>query len=242
MPLLGVNIDHIATVRQARRIACPDPIESLPILVRCGVHQVTLHLREDRRHIQDHDLKRVIEAKALPVNLEMAATDDMVAVARQFLPLTCTLVPEKREEVTTEGGLDLVKNFDRLKSVVPRLADAGMKVSLFIDPDPAQIEKAAALGVGAVELHTGAYCEAYGTRDQKKEWDRLKVATALGKREGLAVYAGHGLNRDNLREVIVIREIEEVNIGHAIVARAIFVGLEEAIKEILEILRSSPPP
>lgn len=242
MPRLGVNIDHLATVRQARKIATPDPVESLPILVCCGVHQVTLHLREDRRHIQDHDLKRVIEAKALPVNLEMAATDDMVAVVRECRPQTCTLVPEKREEITTEGGLDLVRNFDRLKSVVPRLAEAGMKVSLFIDPDPAQIEKAVALGVGAVELHTGGYCEAYGTRDQKKEWDRLKVATALGKREGLAIYAGHGLNRNNLREVTDIPGIEEVNIGHSIVARALFIGLEAAIKEILEILRSSPPP
>lgn len=169
----------------------------------------------------------------------MAVTDEMVGIALKTRPQTCTLVPEKREEITTEWGLDLAAHFSRLQSAIPRLVEAGIRVSLFIDPDLKQIEKAVALNVSAVELHTGSFCEGYGTRDGQREWERLKKATELGKGEGLSIFAGHGLNRDNLKPVTEIRDIEEYNIGHSIVGRALFVGLEAAVREIQQILLRS---
>jgi len=236
MPRLGVNIDHIATLRQARRIDQPDPVDALPILVKCGVDQVTIHLREDRRHIQDHDLKRVLSARLLPVNMEMALTDAMVDIAIHERPHTCTLVPEKREEITTEGGLDCVKNFLSLQSKLPKLKEAGIRVSLFIDPDQAQIEAALKLQADGIELHTGTYCEYFGTSDQEKEFKRLEKATRYASQNGIQVFAGHGLNMQNLPPLVKIPQIEEYNIGHSIIGRAVFVGLEKAILEIKNLL------
>ncbi len=237
MPRLGVNIDHIATLRQARRENTPDPVASLAILKKCHVDQVTLHLREDRRHIQDRDLVEIIKARLLPVNMEMGATDEMVQIACRLHPQTCTLVPEKRKEITTEGGLDCIQNFVLLKKQIPQLQEKGIRVSLFIDPDLVQIEKAKELGVEAIELHTGTFCEAFGTPHQTKELERLKKSTIQAREVNLQVFAGHGLNLDNLPSVVTIREIEEYNIGHSIIAHAVFVGLEQAIREIQNILQ-----
>ena len=263
MPRLGVNIDHIATLREARKCGIPDPALSLVFLEKCGVDQVTLHLREDRRHIQDRDLEQVILGARIPVNLEMALIPEMVEIARKLKPATCTLVPEKRQEITTEGGLDCKTTFNSLKKELPRLKEKGMRVSLFIDPDKTQIDCAFDLRVDAVELHTGTYCEAFarvtpppvplpqgeggitpsplrgegwGEGDVAKEFQRLRDAASYAAQKGLKVFAGHGLNTQNLPPVVTIREIEEYNIGHSIIARAVFVGLEGAIKEIQKIL------
>lgn len=233
---LGVNIDHIATLRQARRIHDPDPLEAMPILEALKVDQVTCHLREDRRHIQDDDVKRLIARKTLPINLEMAATPEMVKIACELKPHTVTLVPERREEITTEGGLDLFSHPDFLQEAVLALTGAGIRVSAFIDPHPRQIEQALVLKIGFIELHTGSYCEASVTREA--ELKRLRDAAALGKAKGLKVFAGHGLNASNLPSVAQIQQIEEYNIGHSIIGRAVFVGLKEAVLEIQNILAS----
>jgi pyridoxine 5-phosphate synthase len=250
---LGVNIDHIATLRQARLSAYPDPADSLPILKKCHVDQVTLHLREDRRHIQDADVAAIIKQTKIPVNLEMAVTGEMLAMALRSAPDTVTLVPEKRQEVTTEGGLDCLHKTKVLAVGVGRLRAAGIRVSLFIDPEPTQIKAAVAINADAVEFHTGTYCESieavyrqhghYRWQKDKKmslailcEWERLANAAKLAKEVGLAVFAGHGLHAHNLQPVTKIREIEEYNIGHAIMARAVFIGLAAAIKEIQAIL------
>lgn len=236
IPRLGVNIDHIATLREARQTSYPDPLEALPILKQCEAHQVTIHLREDRRHIQDHDVKRIVSLGLLPVNLEMALTPEMVAIAREVKPTICTIVPEKRKEVTTEGGLDCVKSFKNLQKLLPQLHEKKIRVSLFIDPEPNQIDQALALGVSEIELHTGAYCEVFGTSKEDREWLRLKKATEYASQQGIKVYAGHGLNIKNLPRVTQIKEIEEYNIGHSIIARAVFIGLEGAIQEVQAIL------
>lgn len=236
MPRLGVNIDHIATLRQVRREFYPDPLDSLPILQKCKVDQITCHLREARRHIQDYDLEKLIAAKILPINLEMALTQEMIFLATKLKPKTVTLVPEKRQELTTEGGLDLNHHLKNLGSGIKQLHDAGIKVSLFINADNKDIDLACELGVDAVEFHTGVYCEHFGTDRQMDELERLKQATLQAKKGKLHVYAGHGLNWLNLKPVVQIKEIEEYNIGHSIVARAIFLGLEEAVKEIQKIL------
>lgn len=237
MPRLGVNIDHIATLREARKIDYPDPFESLEILARLKVDQVTCHLREDRRHIKDHDLKRIIESRLLPVNMEMAATDEMTEIAALLKPHTCTLVPEKRAEITTEGGLDCKNQFKTLGKCIQMLKKSGVRVSLFIDPDPDQMEASLDLGVPAIEIHTGAFCEAFGTDREGAELKRLQTAAQYASQKKLNVFAGHGLNRTNLPSVVPILEIKEYNIGHSIIARAIFVGLEQAIREIQEILK-----
>jgi pyridoxine 5-phosphate synthase len=234
MPRLGLNIDHIATLRQARRISYPDPVASMDILVAQGVDQVTCHLREDRRHIQDHDLSRLLADGRLPVNLEMAPTTEMIAIAAREKPRTVTLVPEKREEITTEGGLDLRQH--RTLDLAP-LPSQGIRISFFIDPDREQVDLASQLGAQAIELHTGTFCEAFGTTNENREWQRLKDAAVYAKSAGLDVYAGHGLNLDNVSRVVSIAEIEEYNIGHSIIARAVFVGLAAAIREIKELLR-----
>src|SRR3990167_5504668 len=232
---LGINIDHIATLRQARGTCYPDPFQSLKILRKCCVAQATIHLREDRRHIQDEDLQRIIQAKILPVNLEMALTQEMVRMALKHKPHTCTLVPEKRKEITTEGGLDLFPIRSKLQKYIPLLVKKGIRVSLFIDPSLEQVAQAARLGVDGIELHTGAYCEVFGTKKEKSELRRLDEATFFAKTLGLKVFAGHGLNRENLKLVTHIHDIEEYNIGHSIIARAVFVGLEKAIREIQEV-------
>lgn len=253
-PRLGVNIDHIATLREARKEWYPDPFESLSVLKKTGVNQVTLHLREDRRHIQDHDVKRIVAANVLPVNLEMATTDAMVQIAVKSGVHTCTLVPEKRQEITTEGGLDVAQNLKAVTSAVKRLKKAGKKVSLFIDPKMAQIEASVRSGADAVEFHTGTYCHileryflrqgSYVLQGQDKlvlqvvrELKNLREAADLAAASGLQVYAGHGLHRHNLAPIVKISTITEYNIGHAIVARAIFVGLNQAILEIQKLLR-----
>ncbi len=233
---LGVNIDHVATVRQARRIREPDPVWAVVLAELGGADQITLHLREDRRHIQDHDLDRVLATASVPVNLEMAVTDEMVAIAADRRPHSATLVPERREELTTEGGLDVAGQPKAVGRAVEALAAAGIRVSLFIDPDPGQVEAAFRAGARAVELHTGAFCEAWGTPAARQELERLRRAAALAAEGGLAVHAGHGLNVRNVRPVARIPEVEELNIGHAIVGRAIFVGLKAAVAEMKEIL------
>lgn len=233
---LGVNIDHIATLRKVRKTSYPDPVQSLPLLQKCGVDQVTCHLREDRRHIQDRDLERIIKSQTLPVNMEMALTKEMVEICRRLRPATCTLVPEKRKEITTEGGLDCRHHFEALKREVPRLREKGIRFSLFIDPDLEQIDLSAELQADGVELHTGTFCEAFGTPNESQELIRLKKAAEHASGRGLKVFAGHGLNTENLPPVVTIKEIEEYNIGHSIISRAVFVGLEEAIREIQRIL------
>ena len=233
---LGVNIDHIATLREVRKGKYPDPFLSLSILKECDVAQVTCHLREDRRHIQDHDLERIIKSKILPVNMEMGATSEMIEIARKLKPHTCTLVPEKRRELTTEGGLDLIKNFSSLKKKIPLLKEKGIRVSLFIDPDLKQVVKALELKVDGVEFHTGSYAHAFGSKKEEKEFSRLLKSSHFGSQKGLPIFAGHGLDVANLPRLVQISEIEEYNIGHSIMVRAIFVGLKEAIMEIQRCL------
>lgn len=255
-PRLGVNIDHIATLRQARREVYPSPLDSLSILKECAVDQVTLHLREDRRHIQDQDVRDILLANSLPVNLESAIVPEMVKLAQDFKPHTVTFVPEKREEITTEGGLDCISHFNAIQFAVDEIKKKGVQVSLFIDADPLQIEAASKLGVDAIEIHTGAYChmiENYlrsnGTRDYKsdaafsqKVQKQLQIMTEgfqVAQENDLKYYAGHGLNIYNLKEVVELNVFSEYNIGHAIIARAVFVGLKAAIQEIQECLKVS---
>ncbi|MDO8519276.1 MAG: pyridoxine 5'-phosphate synthase [Deltaproteobacteria bacterium] len=235
-PRLGVNIDHIATLRQARRGNEPDPLDSIPILKACGVDQVTCHLREDRRHIQDQDVIRLIESAVLPVNLELALDPAIIALAARLKPATCTFVPEKREEITTEGGLNCRAHLAGLREVTKKLQGEGVRVSLFIAPDNEAIELSAQIKADAVELHTGSYCGQFGKKGEKGEWDRLKTGAREAAKRGLKVFAGHGLDRYNLAQVVSIAEIEEYNIGHSIISRAIFIGLEAAIKEIQHVL------
>lgn len=236
-PILGVNIDHIATLRQARRITTPDPLESLPILEELGVPQVTCHLREDRRHIQDHDILRLLKKTKLTLNLEMAPTKAMFEFVLEHSPQKITLVPEKREEITTEGGLDAVGLFTKLQNPIQKLKQKEILTSLFIAPDPKQIKAAVDLGCDAIEIHTGDYANLFDAgKNYNDEFEKIKQAAKLAKDQGLLVYAGHGLNTTNLKPLLEIKEIIEYNIGHSIIGRAVFVGLKKAIQEILEIL------
>lgn len=234
---LGVNIDHVATVRQARRIREPDPAWAVPLAELGGADQITLHLREDRRHIQDRDLDNVLAVASVPVNLEMAVTEEMVRIAVGRRPHSSTLVPERREEVTTEGGLDVDGNAEAVKAAVSSLRAAGVKVSLFIDPDLRQVEASAAAGAQAVELHTGAYCEVWGTVACDEQLQRLQTAARAAAGLGLAVHAGHGLNVRNVGPVARIPSVEELNIGHSLIGRSIFLGLREAVAEMKTIIR-----
>lgn len=231
MALLGVNIDHIATLRQARRVAYPDPIAAARMAQDAGADQITLHLREDRRHIQDDDVPKVLRAVEIPVNLEMAATAEMEAFALKQRPAKITLVPERREELTTEGGLDVIAHRQTLAPMVARLRQAGLFVSLFVDPEVDQLQGSRELGADSVELHTGAYCEA-SPGERSRELDRLAKAARLAKELGFFVAAGHGLNYENILPVKKIAEIEEYNIGHSIVAHAVLVGWERAVREM----------
>jgi pyridoxine 5-phosphate synthase len=235
---LGINIDHVATLRQVRRATYPDPLLAALLAEQAGADSVTLHLREDRRHIQDHDVRRMREALQTRMNLEMAATDAMLEIARQIRPHDVCLVPERREEVTTEGGLDVTGLKPRLRDCCAALAARGSRVSLFIDPDAAQLEAAVAAGAPVVELHTGAYAEASGG-DQARELVRLTNAARLGRSLGLVVHAGHGLNYHNVQTVAAIPEIVELNIGHAIVARAVFEGLAAAVREMKTLMNDA---
>ncbi|MBI2072632.1 MAG: pyridoxine 5'-phosphate synthase [Gemmatimonadetes bacterium] len=231
---LYVNVDHVATVRQARRAAEPDPVAAALLCERGGADGITVHLREDRRHIRDDDVVRLRERAGTVLNLELATAPDIVALATRLVPHQATFVPERREEITTEGGLDLtspaIRADPRLAESIARLKAAGIRISLFINPDPAVIDRAKALGVEAVELHTGEYSHTY--RESARELDRLKRAAAHARTVGLAVHAGHGLTYDNVQAVAGIPEIEELNIGHSIVSRAIAVGIEQAVREM----------
>jgi pyridoxine 5-phosphate synthase len=225
---LGVNIDHVATIRNARGGIHPDPVEAAKLAVKAGADGITAHLREDRRHISDNDITRLCNEVDRPLNFEMAATDEMLEIALGHVPHAACIVPEKREERTTEGGLDVVGGHDRLKPYVEVLGNAGIRVSMFIEPDPAQLDGAKALGVPVVELHTGAYCEATG-EERDRELARIVRAAAHAEKIGLECHAGHGLTFDTVAAVAVIPSIAELNIGHFLIGEAIFIGLEDSI-------------
>ncbi len=232
---LGVNIDHVATLRQARGTDYPDPVEAALLAEKAGADSITLHLREDRRHIQDHDLQRLKAAMRTHMNLEMAVTDEMLEIACGVRPQDCCLVPEMREELTTEGGLDVAGQLDKVAAACGKLSGNGIRVSLFIDPDPRQLDAAIAAGAPVVELHTGAYADA-DPGMQEVELLRIVDAAAYGRQIGLTVHAGHGLHFENVKPVAAIAEIVELNIGHAIVARAVFDGFGVAVSEMKRLM------
>jgi pyridoxine 5-phosphate synthase len=232
---LGLNIDHVATLRQARRGRYPDPLQAALVAEQSGADSITLHLREDRRHIQDRDLAVLREALQTRMNLEMAVTEEMIAIARRVRPQDCCLVPESRQEITTEGGLDVHGQAQRVGAACAALGAGGIRVSLFIDPDPAQIEAAKHAGAPVIELHTGAYAEATGAA-RAREFERLRDAAHRAASLGLTVNAGHGLNYHNVEPVAAIPQIVELNIGHAIVARALFDGLPKAVRDMKELM------
>ena len=236
MPLLGVNVDHVATVRQARRTYEPDPVWAAVLAELGGADGITIHLREDRRHIQDRDLRLLRETVTVKLNLEMACWEEIVQIACQVRPDQATLVPERREEITTEGGLDVIANRERVAEVIKRLKDAGISVSLFLDPDRRQVETAAELGADAVELHTGQYALAKPGKPQEEQLRILQEAAEHVRRCGLILHAGHGLNYKNVIPIAKIPGMHELNIGHAIIARAIFVGMEQAVREMKRLI------
>jgi pyridoxine 5-phosphate synthase len=232
---LGVNIDHVATIRNARGGRHPDPMRAAKLAAQAGADGITAHLREDRRHISDRDIDRLSREIDLPLNLEMAATEEMLAIALRHKPHAACLVPEKREERTTEGGLDVRRGFDHLAPYVHRLVDAGIRVSLFVEPDAVQIEAARAIGAPVVEFHTGAYCEAEGPA-QARQLQRLIAGAALGTEVGLECHAGHGLTYDTVGPVAAIATLAELNIGHFLIGEAIFGGLESAIRRMRALM------
>ena len=235
MPRLGVNIDHVATLRQARRGRYPDPVHFALAAEMAGADSITLHLREDRRHIQIQDVRTARDLLKTHMNLEMAVTDEMLDIARVVRPSDCCLVPERRQEITTEGGLDVAGQLQRIKESTAVLMGQGIRVSLFIDPDPLQIEAAAQAGAPVVELHTGAYADSAGSR-QAAELQRLRAGAHLASSLGLVVHAGHGLHYHNVQPVAAIPEIVELNIGHSIIARAIFDGLAVSVREMKALM------
>jgi len=236
---LGVNIDHVATLRQARRGQVPEPAAAAAIAELSGADGITVHLREDRRHIQDRDLEVLKEVVTTRINLEMAATEEMTRIACGLRPFSATLVPEKREEVTTEGGLDVLGHRKFIIQTVARLKEAGILVSLFIDPDLAQVRAARQVGADAIEIHTGSYCEAFRSGRYGVELDKIRTAATYAASLGLKVFAGHGLDVRNIVPVLAIPEIEEFNIGHSIIARAVFLGLAAAVKEIADLIHGA---
>ncbi|MFM1891813.1 MAG: pyridoxine 5-phosphate synthase [Pseudomonadota bacterium] len=234
---LGVNIDHVATLRQARGTRYPDPVQAALVAEQAGADAITLHLREDRRHIQDRDVEILIERLQTRMNLEMAATAEMFRIAEHIGPADCCLVPERREELTTEGGLDVVAGAAQLKDFCTGLAGAGIRVSLFIDADPRQLEAAAAVGAPVVELHTGHYADAATPAARARELQRLQQAVRHGSELGLEVNAGHGLDYHNVQAVAAIDGVRELNIGHAIICRAVFSGLAAAVAEMKRLIQ-----
>ncbi len=232
---LGVNVDHVATVRQARQAEVPDPVAAALLAEKAGADGITVHLREDRRHIQERDVERLREQAATKVNLEMAVTPAMVAYAERIRPNDACFVPEKREELTTEGGLDVVSHRLKVKDAVKKLQDRGIHVSLFIDPVQAQIEAAKEVGAYAIELHTGTYCNVNGTA-RENEREVIVRGASLAQKLGLDVHAGHGLDYENVLPIADIPEIIELNIGHSIIARAVIVGISQAVSEMKELL------
>jgi pyridoxine 5-phosphate synthase len=237
-PLLGVNIDHVATVRQARQSLYPQPVAAALVAERAGADSITIHLREDRRHIIDSDVEVLAQVLETRMNLEMACIPEMLALAERIQPHSCCLVPERRAEVTTEGGLDVVTHEGELKAACRRLQAVGVAVSLFIDPEAKHIEAAVRCGANIVELHTGAYCDARGEA-QEHELARLQAAAAMAHERGLQVNAGHGLHYHNVQAIAAIPQIVEFNIGHSIIARAIFDGLDEAVRTMKQLLITS---
>jgi pyridoxine 5-phosphate synthase len=232
---LGVNIDHVATIRNARGIRHPDPVRAAGLAVLAGADGITAHLREDRRHIADEDIASLSDVLAVPLNLEMAATDEMLEIALRHKPHACCIVPEKRQELTTEGGLDAAGQHNRLKRYVDMLGGAGIRVSLFVDPDKRQLDAAHALGAPVTELHTGSYCEMVGIQ-QEEELERIKEAVAYGASLGLEMHAGHGLSYETVKPIAAIPELKELNIGHFLIGEAIFHGLEASIKEMRRLM------
>lgn len=239
MARLGVNIDHVATIRQARRTIEPDPVWAAALAELGGAHGITVHLREDRRHIQDRDLRVLKQTVQVKLNLEMAADEEMTRIALEVRPQQCTLVPEKREEVTTEGGLDVVGQRDRVVRSIDRLLDAGLEVSLFIDPDERQIAASTELGAHAVELHTGRYADATTQQDQDDEYAQLRKAGGIAVEQGLQLHMGHGLTYRNVARIARIPDVGELNIGHSIVARAVMVGFTQAVREMSDLIVGS---
>ena len=232
---LGVNIDHVATLRQARGTDYPDPVAAALIAERAGADSITVHLREDRRHVQDRDVAALRGALRTRLNLEMAVTEEMLGIAARIRPSDCCLVPEKREELTTEGGLDVSAQPERIAAACAQLSAAGIRVSLFVDPDVRQVEAAAAAGAPAIEIHTGAYADA-NDDDRAAEFDRIASAAAHAKELGLLVHAGHGLHYGNVQPIAEIAGISELNIGHSIIARAVFDGIGAAVQEMKRLM------
>ncbi|MEK6715329.1 MAG: pyridoxine 5'-phosphate synthase [Candidatus Omnitrophota bacterium] len=232
---LGVNIDHIATLRQLRKGTYPDPVKAARVVERAGADGIVAHLREDRRHINDNDLKRLKESVTTHLNLEMSIDPEIVAIAIKTKPEQATLVPEKRAELTTEGGLDIISLKLKVRNVIDKLKDSGIKVSLFIEPDICQIDMAKEINANAIELHTGRYANA-AAKEKNKELAQIKKSARFAAEIGLAVFAGHGLDYENVTPIVNIPEVEELNIGYSIITRAVFVGLENAVKEMLGLI------
>ncbi|MBS0349882.1 MAG: pyridoxine 5'-phosphate synthase [Proteobacteria bacterium] len=236
---LGVNIDHVATLRQARGTDYPDPVAVAIAALEAGADGITLHLREDRRHIQDADLWKLKQSIHAPINLEMAVTEEMLTIAEKFKPQHCCLVPEKRQEITTEGGLDVLSQEDYLRHACQRLNNAGILVSLFIDPDPKQVEAAVRCKAPIVELTTGPYSEAETLTEKTATLERLKLAAHLAGQRGLIVNAGHGLNKENVKPVAAIPNMHELNIGHSIIADSIYIGIKSAVKAMKKLMQEA---
>ena len=239
---LGVNVDHVATVRQARGTRYPDPVSAALLAERAGADSITIHLREDRRHIQERDLELMQQIIETRVNLEMGVTDPMLDIAVAARPADCCLVPEKREELTTEGGLDVASQTERITAANERLVEAGIRVALFIDPEPEQLEATVDCGVRVVELHTGAYADALSRVAAARELERIRAAAELGDRLGLTIHAGHGLHYHNVQPIAAIETIVELNIGHSIIARAIYDGLGKAVADMKSLMQEASCP
>lgn len=236
---LYINVDHVATVREARRTDEPDPVRAAVLAELGGADGITVHLREDRRHVQERDVELLMATVRTVVNLELAADEEVLSLAERWRPMQATLVPEKREEVTTEGGLDLAGHGPRIAGAADRLREAGIRTSLFIDPDEDAVARAAEAGVEAVELHTGEYANASGPEARRREIERLRRAARLTREAGLDVHAGHGLTYENVSPVAAIPECEELNIGHSVVSRSVLVGMERAVREMGQIVASA---
>jgi pyridoxine 5-phosphate synthase len=237
--LLGVNIDHVATLRQARMTAYPEPVQAALIAEQAGADGITAHLREDRRHIQDRDIYLLKDMLHTRLNMEMAVTDEMLAIAEKVKPYACCLVPEKREELTTEGGLDVAASSERMRKACALLGDAGIEVSLFIDPEESQIDAAVAAGAPVVELHTGCYADAENKQRQQEELQRIQHAAAYAYSAGLQVNAGHGLHFYNVEDICRIPQIVELNIGHSIIAQAVISGLQQTVHDLKRVMREA---
>jgi len=234
---LGVNIDHVATIRQARGVNYPDPVRAALVAIKAGADGITLHLREDRRHIQEKDLASLKAQCTVPINLEMAVQDDMIHIAKKYLPNYCCFVPEKREELTTEGGLDVVLHKNRIDAACNTLSQLGIKVSLFIDPEVEQVEAALRCGAPMIEIHTGHYANASSSGEMGQELERIRAVAHYASKKGLIVNAGHGLNYENVRPIVAIPQIHELNIGHGIISEAIFSGLPAVVVKMKNLLQ-----